>query len=70
MPMLLINVLREISRLHPTHAAALDSWQQGFIKDQLQRFEKFGDDTHISQKQAAALEKALSAMQKQGGEQS
>lgn len=64
--MLPINTLREISRLHPQHAAALDSWQRGFVSDQLKRFEKFGDDTHISEKQAAALEKCLLAMQKAG----
>lgn len=65
--MLPVNTLREISRLHPQHAAALDSWQRGFVQDQLARFEKFGDDTHISAKQAAALEKALAVMQKQEG---
>lgn len=68
--MLPINTLRQIQTLHPQHAAALDTWQRGFLKDQLARFEKFGDDTHVSEKQAAALEKALATLQKAaGGEQ-
>ncbi|MDY0331130.1 MAG: hypothetical protein RBR52_11640 [Thiomonas sp.] len=62
--MLPINVLRQIQTLFPSQIAALDGWQQNFVRDQLQRFQKFGDDTHISEKQAQALEKCLTAMQK------
>jgi hypothetical protein len=57
-----INTLREIAKLYPDRADALDDWQRAFVRDQLQRLEKWGDDIHISDKQAAALDKALAAM--------
>jgi hypothetical protein len=67
--MLPVNALRQIAALYPTRAAALDHWQRQFVADQLARFEKWGDDIRLSEKQGLALEKALAAMQKQGGEQ-
>ncbi|MDD4887642.1 MAG: hypothetical protein PHO64_12090 [Thiomonas sp.] len=64
-----VNTLREIQKLFPTHAAALDDWQRGFVQDQLARLEKWQDDIRLSDKQVAVLEKVLTAMQKAGGEQ-
>jgi transcription initiation factor TFIIIB Brf1 subunit/transcription initiation factor TFIIB len=59
-----VSTLREIAKLFPTRAAdALDDWQRAFVRDQLQRLEKWGDDIRMSDKQAAALTKALAAMQ-------
>ncbi|CDW96339.1 MULTISPECIES: hypothetical protein [unclassified Thiomonas] len=66
--MLPVNTLRQIAELFPTQSQNLDEWQRGFCQDQLARLEKWGDDIRLSEKQAAVLEKALSAMQKQGGE--
>ena len=67
--MLPVNTLRQIQKLFPTHAHALDDWQRGFVSEQLSRLEKWGDDIRISAKQTAVLERALATMQKQGGEQ-
>jgi hypothetical protein len=61
-----INTLREIAKLYPSHSHALDDWQKSFCADQLQRLEKWGDDIRMSDKQAAALTKALAAMQAAG----
>ena len=72
--MLPINTLREISKLFPTHASILDDWQRKFTDDQIKRLEKWGDETRLSEKQGAALQKILTALQKaeaegaQGGE--
>jgi hypothetical protein len=63
-----INTLREIAKLFPTRADALDDWQRAFVRDQLQRLEKWGQDIRLSEKQAAALDKALSAMKAAGGD--
>jgi len=67
--MLPLDTLREIAKLYPTRANALDDWQREFVQDQLARLEKWGDDIRLSEKQAAALSKALDAMQAAGGEQ-
>ena len=67
--MLPINTLRQVAELFPSRAARLDDWQRGFVQEQIARLDRWGDDVRISYKQAAALEKALAAMQKQGGEQ-
>ncbi len=67
--MLPTTALREIQKLFPTHADALDDWQRNFVQDQIARFEKWGDDIRLSEKQAAALQKALGVLQKAGGEQ-
>ena len=67
--MLPINTLRQIQTLFPTHAAALDDWQRGFIQDQLRRLEKWQDEIRLSDKQDAVLQKILAAMQKAGGGQ-
>lgn len=61
-----VNTLREIAKLYPTRSHLLDDWQRAFVRDQLQRLEKWGDDTRLSEKQAAALSKALAAMQAAG----
>jgi hypothetical protein len=62
-----INTLREIAKLYPDRADALDDWQRSFCADQLQRLERWGDDIRLSEKQAAALSKALAAMQSAAG---
>ncbi len=72
--MLPINTLREIQKLFPTHSARLDEWQTGFVRDQLQRLEKWNDEIRLSEKQGAALQKILGTLQKAdaeaaGGEQ-
>jgi hypothetical protein len=61
-----INTLREIAKLYPDRADALDDWQRAFVRDQLQRLERWGQGIRISAKQAAALDKALAAMQAAG----
>lgn len=65
--MLPINALREVAKLFPNHAGALDDWQRQFIADQLARLEKWGDDIRLSEKQCVALRKALAVMQKATG---
>jgi len=67
----MLNTLREIAKLYPSHSHALDDWQRQFVQDQLARLERWGDDILLSDKQAAALDKALNAMRKAGagGEQ-
>lgn len=65
--MLPVNTLRQIQKLFPTHAAALDDWQRGFIQDQLARLDRWGDDIRLSEKQAAVLDKALTVMKKAAG---
>ena len=62
--MLPINTLREIQKLFPTHASILDDWQRKFTDDQIKRLEKWGDDVHLSEKQAVALQKILTVLQK------
>ena len=69
MSLLPVNTLRQISTLFPARAEALDDWQRGFVQEQLQRLEKWGDDIRLSQRQHAALEKALAAMQQKEGQQ-
>jgi len=66
-----LDTLREIAKLYPTRSHALDDWQRQFLQDQLARLEKWGDDILLSDKQADALDKALTAMRKAGagGEQ-
>ena len=61
-----LDTLREIAKLYPTRSHALDDWQRQFLQDQLARLEKWGDDIRLSEKQAAALDKALAAMQAAG----
>ncbi len=65
--MLPVNTLRQIQKLFPTHAHALDDWQRGFIQDQLARLDRWGDDIRLSEKQAAVLDKALTVMKKAAG---
>jgi len=67
----MLNTLLEIAKLYPSHSQFLDDWQRQFVQDQLQRLEKWGDDILLSDKQADALDKALTAMRKAGagGEQ-
>jgi hypothetical protein len=64
-----VNTLREIAKLYPSHSHALDDWQRSFCADQLARLERWGQGIRISEKQAAALSKALIAMKAAGGEQ-
>lgn len=36
----------------------LSAWEQGFIKDVAARFEKYGNDTHMSARQWEFIDKA------------
>lgn len=36
---------------------SLSSWEQGFMSDQIARFEKYGADTHFSPKQWEVIER-------------
>ena len=67
--MLPVNTLRQISELFPSCAPRLDDWQRQFCQEQIARFQKWGDDIRLSEKQAVALDKALSAMQQKEGQQ-
>ena len=67
--MLPINTLRQIASLYPSHSFALDDWQRGFCQEQIARLQKWGDDVRLSDKQHAALEKALATMQQKEGQQ-
>ncbi|MGE0106626.1 MAG: hypothetical protein AB7S53_06610 [Thiomonas sp.] len=64
-----VNTLRQVSELFPQRAAHLDTWQRGFCQEQIARLQKWGDDVRLSDKQHAALEKALAAMQQKEGQQ-
>lgn len=67
--MLPVNTLRQVAELFPERADRLDDWQRGFCQEQISRFQKWGNEIHLSQKQAAALEKALASMQQKEGQQ-
>jgi len=58
-----VNVLREVARLFPDHADALDDWQRAFCQDQIARLEKWGDDVRLSDKQTAVLRRCLQVLQ-------
>lgn len=64
-----VNTLRQVAELFPERAARLDDWQRGFCQEQIARFQKWADDIRFSDKQAAALEKALATMQQKEGQQ-
>jgi hypothetical protein len=57
-----IAVLREIANLWPHGNGSLDDWQIGFVEDQVHRYEQWGDDVRLSEKQVKALERALRVM--------
>jgi hypothetical protein len=43
--------------------AMLTEWEVNFIKDQLERYEKYGEETRFSVKQWAVIEKVEEAFQ-------